>query len=168
MLAMAKTNSIVDFTIKFTLITFELRNLGEEMDEKYIVRRSLRVTPSKFDAFTLSLSLEQYADLDKVSLDEIIGSFTVHELWLKERESREGEQTLLAKALNKTKLTSEEESSSRGRGCHRGRGKGRGRGRHRGNEEEKEKKVFEKSSIQCYNYQNYGNFAYDCRNPKRK
>ena len=53
----------------------------------------------------LSLSLEQYADLDKVSLDEIIGSFTVHELRLKERESREEEQTLLAKALNKTKLT---------------------------------------------------------------
>ena len=86
-----------------------------------------------------------------MSLDEIIGSFIVHELRLKERESREEEQTLLAKALNKIKLTSEEESSSRGRGCHRGcgrgRGRGHGRGRHSGNEEEKEKKTFAKSSI---------------------
>ena len=49
-----------------------------------------------------------------MSLNEIIGSFTVHELRLKERESCEEEQTLLAKALNKTKLMSEEESSSRG------------------------------------------------------
>ena len=45
---------------------------------------------------SLSLSLNQYAYLDKVSLDEIFGSFIVHELWLKERESREEEQTLLA------------------------------------------------------------------------
>ena len=69
-------------------------------------------------SLSLFLSLEQYADLDKVSLDEIIGSFKVHELWLKERESHEEEQTLLAKAVNKTKLTSEEESSSRSQGRH--------------------------------------------------
>ena len=140
------------------------------MDDKDVVGRFLRATQSKFDALTLSL--EQYADLDKVSIDEIIGSFTVHELWLKERESREEEHTLLAKALNKTKLTSEEESSSRGRGRHRGRSKGRGRGhgrgRHSGNEEEKEKKTFDKSSIQCYNCQKYDHFAYECRNPKRE
>ena len=126
----------------------------------------MRATPSKFDALTISLS--QYADLEKVSLDEINGSFTVHELRLKERESREEEQTLLAKALNKTKLTSEE-SSSRGKGHHRncdkGRGRGHGRGCHPGNEEEKEKKTFDKSSIQCYNCQKYYHLAYECRNP---
>ena len=140
------------------------------MDEKEVVQRFLRATPSKLDALTLSL--EQYANLDKVSLDEIISSFIVHELRLKERESCEEEQTLLAKVLNKMKLTSEEESSSRGRGHHsgrgRGRGRGHGRGRHSGNEEEKEKKTFDKSSIQCYNCQKYGHFAYECRNPKRE
>ena len=107
-----------------------------------------------------------------MSLDEIIGSFIVHELRLKERESREEVQTLLAKALNKTKLTSEEESSSLGGGRYRGRGRGKGRGHGRGchprNEEEKEKKTFDKSSIQCYNCQKYGHFAYECRNPKRE
>ena len=141
------------------------------MDEKDVVQRFLRATPSKFNALTLSLSLNQYAYLDKVSLDEIFGSFIVHELRLKERESREEEQTLLAKALIKTKLTSEE-SSSRGRGRHRGRGRGRGRGHgrghHSGNEEEKEKKTFDKSFIQCYNCQRYGHFAYERRNPKRE
>ena len=55
------------------------------MEEKEVVRQFLRATSTKFDAFTLSL--EQYGGLDKVSLDEVIGSLIVHELRLKERES---------------------------------------------------------------------------------
>ena len=105
-------------------IVSDLRNLGEAMEEKEVVQRFLRATPAKFDALTLSL--EQYGELNKVSLDEIIRSFTVHELQLKERESREEEQVLLAKAMGKAKISNEEDSSSRGRGRHRGRGRGRG------------------------------------------
>ena len=41
MLTMAKTDSIADFAMKFTLIISELRNLGEEMDYKDVVRRFL-------------------------------------------------------------------------------------------------------------------------------
>ena len=92
------------------------------MDEKKMVRRLLRVTRAKFDALTLSL--EQYGDLDKVSIDEVIGSLTVHELRLKERESRVEEKVLLAKALSKVKLSTE--SSSLGRGRHQSRSRGRG------------------------------------------
>ena len=121
---MGKTDSIVDFTMKFTHIVSVLRNLGEAMEEKEVMRRFLRATPTKFDALTLSL--EQYGELDKVSLNEVIGSLTVHELRLKERKSREEEQVLLAKAMSKAKLSNEEESSSRGRGRQRDRGRGRG------------------------------------------
>ena len=124
---MAKTDSVMDFGMKFMHIVSYLQNLEEEMEEKEVVRRFLRVTPTNFDALTLSL--EQYGDLDKVSLDEVIGSLTVHELWLKERESREEEQVLLAKALSKANISSKEESLSHGRGCHHGRGRGRSRGR---------------------------------------
>ena len=167
-LTMGKTDSIVDFTMKFMHIVSDLWNLGEAMEEKKVVRRFLRATPAKFDALTLSL--EQYDELDKVSLDEVIGSLTVHELRLKERESREEEQVLLAKVLSKAKISSEEESSSCGKGRHRGRGRGRGRCRGRGcnqpSEEDKEKKPFDKSVIQCYNCQRYGHFAYECSNAK--
>ena len=90
---------------------------------------------------------------------------------LKERESHEEEQVLLAKALSNAKISNEEESSSRGRGRHhgrgRGRGQGRGRGRNQSGEEDKEKKSFDKSVIQCYNCQRYGHFAYECRNAKK-
>ena len=82
LLTMGKTDSVVDFATKFTHIVSDLRNLGETMDEKDVVRHFLRATPSKFDALTLFL--EQYGDLDKVSLDEVIGSLTVHEIRLRE------------------------------------------------------------------------------------
>ena len=112
--------------MKFTHTISDLWNLGEALEEKEAVRGFLRATPAKFDALTLSL--EKYGDLDKVSLDEVIGSLTVHELRLKERESREEEQVLLAKALRKANISSEEESSLRGRGRHHGRSRGRSRG----------------------------------------
>ena len=83
-----------------------------------------------------------------MSLDEVIRSLTIHELLLKEQESHEEEQVLLAKVLSKAKISNEEESSSRGRGRHHGRGGGRSRGRGRAHnqssEEDKEKKPFEK------------------------
>ncbi|CAA6672148.1 unnamed protein product [Spirodela intermedia] len=93
---------VVDFVIKFTCIILDLQNLGETMEEREVVQRFLWATPSKFDALTLSI--EQYADLDKINLDEVIGSLTVHELWLKERESQEEEQALLARTLSKGKI----------------------------------------------------------------
>ena len=107
-LTMGKMELVVDFAMKFMHIISDLRNLGETMEEKEVVRRFLRATPAKFDALTLLL--EQYGGLDKVSLDKLIGSLTVHELRLKERESREEEQVLLAKAMSKTKFSNEEES----------------------------------------------------------
>ena len=122
-LTMGKTESVGDFAMKFTHIVSDLQNLGETMEEKEVMCRFLRATPAKFDALTLSL--EEYGELDKVSLDEVIGSLTVHELHLKEYESCEEEQVLLAKALSKAKISSKEESSSRGRGRHHGRGRGR-------------------------------------------
>ena len=83
------------------------------MEEKELVCQFLRATPPKFDVLTLSS--DQYSELDKVSLDEVIGSLIVHELRLKERESREEEHVLLVKALGKDNISFEEESSSRGR-----------------------------------------------------
>ena len=56
-----------------------------------------------------------------MSLNEVIRLLTVHELRLKARESREEEQVLLAKAMSKTKISNEEESSSCGRCRHRSR-----------------------------------------------
>lgn len=86
---MNKDEFVVNFAMKLKCIISKLWNLGETMDERDVVRHLLWGMPSKFN--TLTLSVEQYGDLDKVSLNDVIGSFSVHELQLKEQESREEE-----------------------------------------------------------------------------
>ncbi|CAA6674131.1 unnamed protein product [Spirodela intermedia] len=67
--------------MKFTKIVSELCNLVRQ-EEKDVVCRFLRATPSKFDALTLSL--KQYSDLANTMLDEVIGSLSIHKLRLKD------------------------------------------------------------------------------------
>ena len=87
--------------------------------------------PPRYDSLTLSL--EQFGDLDTMSLVEAIGSLQVHEMRISERDAREEEQALLSRAMNKFNKSKQEGQSSRGRG--RGRERGRERGRGRGREQ---------------------------------
>ena len=51
------------------------------------LRVILRSIPPRYDSLTLSL--EQFSDLDSMSLAEAIGSLKVHEMRLFERDARE-------------------------------------------------------------------------------
>ena len=123
-LAMKKDEKVSDFSSRFTKIISELRDLGERLEEKEAVAKLLRSMPVKYDSLTFSL--EQFGNMRGLSVDEVIGSLRVHEQRLQERDSREEEQVLLARAYNQSKKT-DHGSSSRGRG--RGTSRGRGRGR---------------------------------------
>ena len=128
----------------------------------------LRSMPVKYDSLTFSL--EQFGNMRGLSVDEVIGSLRVHEQRLQERDSREEEQVLLARAYNQSKKTDRGSSSrGRGRGTSRGRGRGRGRGRFSKNDkEEEERKPFDKSKVKCYNCQKMGHFADECYSDTKK
>ena len=84
----------------------------------------------------------------------------MHEQRLQERDSREEEQVLLARAFNQSKK-SDRGSSSRGRG--------RGRSRFSKNDkDEEERNPFDKSKIKCYNCQKMGHFADECYSDTKK
>ena len=121
-LFMKKSKKVSEFANKFSRIVFELRQLGEKIDKKEAVKKLLRSMPSRYDLLTLSL--EQFGDLDFMTLVEAIGSVEVHEMRLSEREAREEENALLTRAMNKFKKMKQEDGQSS-----RGRGRGRGRGR---------------------------------------
>ena len=172
-LSMKRTDKVSEFTDKFSRIVFELRQLGERVDDKEAVKKLLRSMPPRYDSLTLSL--EQFGDLDTMSLVEAIGSLKVHKMRHSERDAREEEQALLSRAMSKFKKTKQEEgqtSHGRGRGRERGRGRGRdqGRGKSQPNEEQKQegtRKPFDKSKVRCYNCQEFGHFAHECKNKKK-
>ena len=120
-LSMKKTDKVSEFIDKFSQIVFELQKLGERVDDKEAVKKLLWSMPLRYDS--LALSLEQFGDLDTMSLVEAIGSLKVHGMRLSERDAREEEQALLSCAMSKFKKTKQEDGQTSRR---RGRGRGRG------------------------------------------
>ena len=168
-LSMKKTDKVSDFTNRFLKIVFELRQLSERLDDKETVKKLLRSTPPRYDSLTLSL--EQFGDLNSMSLVEAIRSLKVQEMRLFERDAREEEQALLSHAFNKFKKSKQEYGqTSRGRGRGRGRGRDQGRGKSQSSDDQKQegsRKPFDKSKVQCYNCQDLGHFADECKNEKK-
>ena len=90
---MKKTEKVSEFTHKCSRIVFEKRQLGEKIGDKEAVKKLLRWMPPLYDSLTLSL--DQFGDLDVMTSVEAIGSLKVNEMRQSERDAREEEHTLL-------------------------------------------------------------------------
>jgi hypothetical protein len=55
----------------------ELCALREKMEDKRVVKKMLRVVPAKYNQ--IACSMEMFADLKKMSLDELVGRLRVAE-----------------------------------------------------------------------------------------
>ena len=160
---MRKDEKVSDYSLRFTKVISELRDLGENLEETDVVAKLLRSLQQKFD--TLILSLDHIGTIKLLTIEEVLGSLRVHESRLIERDNREEEQALLTKASKLSKKNDRSQTSKgRGRFGRRGGGRGRGRGRQQ-NEEHEE---VEKSKIKCYNCQKMGHFADECHFEKKK
>ena len=122
--SMKKNNKVSEFTEKFSRMVFELRQLEERVDDKEAVKKLFRSMLPRYDSLTLSV--EQFGDLDTMSLVEAIRSLKFHEMRLSERDAREEEEALLPRAMSKFKKKKQDDgqtSHGRGRGRDQGRGK---------------------------------------------
>ena len=168
-LSMKKIDKVGEFTDKFSRIVFELRKLGKRIDDKEAIRKLLQLMPLRYDSLTLSL--EQFGDLDTMSLVEAIGSLKVNEMRLSERDVREKEHALLSRAMNKFKNSKQEDvQTSCGRGRGRGRGRDQGRGKFQSSDDQKQegpRKPFDKSKVRCYNCQEFNHFVDECKSKKK-
>ena len=102
-----------------------MRGLGEKIPDSEVAAKILRSVAEKFDSITSSI--EQFQDVDNLTLDEVLGSLTIHEDKLKDRSMKREEKALLVRALGKLKKKENDSSHGRGRGMGRNRGRGRGR-----------------------------------------
>ena len=96
---MKKYEKVSDFTYKYSRIVFKLRQLSERIEDKELVNEFLQSMPLRYDSLTLSL--EQFGDLDGMQLVDALGSLNVNKRRLSERNVREEDQALLTRTMSK-------------------------------------------------------------------
>ena len=147
-LKMGDAESVDDFAARFTTLVGLIRELDDQMEEKYVVKKLLRAVSNKFIHVASSIAL--FGDTNKMAMEEAIGSLKAHEELVKGRETTHKEEQLLM-------ARGHDSSRGRGRG---GRGRGRGHGRGGGRRD--------KSEVQCYNCDDFGHFSWECPEKKKE
>jgi hypothetical protein len=137
-LKMSDAEFVDDFAGKFMTLVGRIRELGDAVEEKYVVKKLLRSVSTKFTNVASSIVL--FGDINNMAMEEAIGSLKVHEELLKGQEVRSEEKLLMASG----------QDSTRGRGNAQGSREGRK----------------DKSKVKCYNCQDFGHFAWEC--PKKE
>ncbi|KAL8088343.1 hypothetical protein AgCh_038208 [Apium graveolens] len=87
------TDLLDEFYMKFNGLVTNIRALGEEVKESYVVKKLLRAVPTKF--LKIASTLEQFGNLDTMTVEEVVGSLKAHEERLKGSSETSGEQLML-------------------------------------------------------------------------
>lgn len=110
--------TIEDFAIRITKIMTDLTGLGEKsVDDKRVVRKFLRVVPARYNQ--IAVAIEMFYDLDKLSIEELIGRLRAAEDQFEPMVEKVTEKTgdlLLTEeqwnTKNKSRMSSDSSSSS--------------------------------------------------------
>lgn len=154
-----------DFYMKLNGLVSTIRALGEEMHESYVVKKLLRAVPSRF--LQIASTIEQFGDLEKMTVEETVGSLQAHEERLKGQNETAGSKLLLTeeewsrREKNDTKLLLTREDWLKRTGNTDGTNNWRGGRGFKGMSRDK-------STVRCFNCNMLGHYAADCRRPRRE
>ncbi|XP_021321292.1 uncharacterized protein LOC110437238 [Sorghum bicolor] len=122
--------TVNEFGIRITALATNLRSLGDNITDAEVVKKLLQVVPERLTQ--AAVSLEMFLDLNKVTIDEVIGRLRVFEERAKPKEVTDALGRLMLYEEDweaRRKERPEQESSSGGGGSNsRGKRGGRGRG----------------------------------------
>ncbi|XP_073360547.1 uncharacterized protein [Aegilops tauschii subsp. strangulata] len=90
---MGDAESVDDFAARFTTLVGRIRELGDAMEEKYVVKKLLRAVSNKFIHVASSIAL--FGDTNKMAMEEAIGSLKAHEELCPEKKKDNEEKALL-------------------------------------------------------------------------
>lgn len=93
MLRMKDTEQLDEFCIRLYGIVTNIRVLGETVEEAYVVKKLLRVVPSKY--LQIASTIEQFGDLEQMTVEETVGRLKAHDERIREQTDSKGNQLLL-------------------------------------------------------------------------
>ncbi|KAH0633576.1 hypothetical protein KY284_036362 [Solanum tuberosum] len=112
---MKSGESVIDYFSLVMAVISKMRIHGDKSNEVTIVEKILRTRTPKFNFVVCSI--EEFHDIDLLSIDELQGSLMIHEQKITQQEKEE------------VALRASTDDRSGGQGYNRGNGRGRGRGR---------------------------------------
>lgn len=171
-LCIKETEPLDDFCMKLNGLVVNIRALGGEVKEAYIVKKLLRAVPNRF--LQIASTIEQFGNLETMTIDETIGCLKAHEERLRGQAETIGGQLLLTeeewsrreKEEGKLLLTREEwlkRTTKGGTDTPYGQKSRNNKEVGRGGREK-----FDKSKVRCFNCQAHGYYAAECKRPGRE
>lgn len=102
-LTMKENEQLDDFYLKLNSLVTNIRTLGEQMEEVYVVKKLLRAVPSKF--LQIASAIEQFGKLEEMSVEEVVGSLKAHEERIRgQTESSQGQLLLTEEEWRKKEI----------------------------------------------------------------
>lgn len=92
-MTMNESEGVGEFAIKLTSMVNEMRALESKIVDVTVVAKLLRAVPDKF--LPIVGTIEQWGDVEKMSVMEVIGRLKTYELTLKGRERDKEEEQLM-------------------------------------------------------------------------
>ena len=86
--------SFGEYLLRVDEVVNAIRGLGGELKEREVVNQVLRTLPMKYDSKVSTL--EEWYDLDSLTVDEVHGIFTAYEMRTRHNDSSIKEETLTA------------------------------------------------------------------------
>lgn len=163
-MSMKDSEQLDDFYMRLNGIVSNIRALGEEVKESYVVKKILRAVPAKF--LQIASTIEQFGNLETMSVEETIGSLKAHEERVKgqTKSGTNGDQLLLtAEEWAKRESTEQKLLFTREEWQQRTNKSGA-----EGSSNSKNRWGRDKSRVRCYNCQGFGHYAGECKKAKRE
>ncbi|CAM8930696.1 unnamed protein product [Rhodiola kirilowii] len=161
-LRMKDSDSLDEFSMKLSSLVNRIRGLGQQIEEVHVVKKFLRGVSKRF--LPIVSTIEQFGDVNAMSLDEAIGRLKAHEERTRSAEDNEGEQLLLTKSEWTSRIKKNDEDMVSEKVCDKcGRGGQEWSMAPRREGERSQGGRRNKSKIRCFNCDKYGHYASECQ-----